>query len=126
MCVFVCVCVSLYIYCCEFSPVRRAIGHVARMATASPTGTDNSVVTLLELSPETSHGWGFNPTTTTQSAVYPREIGEIAESRYTYGTRTGNLPRDGTAPQADSGHEPLKRFVCQMGICCTCRVLDKC
>ena len=36
--------------------------------------TDNSVVTLLGLPPETSHGWGFNPTTT-QSAVYPREIG---------------------------------------------------
>ena len=36
--------------------------------------SDNSVVTLLELSPETSHGWGFN-LTTAQSAFYPREIG---------------------------------------------------
>jgi len=40
-----------YVYCCEFWPVRRTIGHVARIATASPTGTDNSVVTLLELPP---------------------------------------------------------------------------
>ena len=39
---------------------------------ASPTGTDNSVVTLLGLPPETSHGWGFN-LTTTQSAFYPCE-----------------------------------------------------
>ena len=53
---------------------RRAIGHVTRIATASPTGMDNSVVTLLGLPPETSHGWGFNPTTT-QSADHPREIG---------------------------------------------------
>ena len=44
--------------------------------------SDNSVVTLLEQSPETSHGWGFN-LTTAQSAFYPREIGSLAEYRYT-------------------------------------------
>ena len=37
--------------CREFWPVRRAIGRLTRMVTASPTGTDNSVVTLLELPP---------------------------------------------------------------------------
>ena len=42
---------KLPLYCCEFWPVRRAIGRLTRMATASPTGTDNSVVTLLELPP---------------------------------------------------------------------------
>ena len=43
--------VNIQTYCYEFWPVRRAIGQVARIATASPTGTDNSVVTLLELPP---------------------------------------------------------------------------
>ena len=34
-------------YCYEFWPARRAIGHSTRMATDSPTGTDNSVAALL-------------------------------------------------------------------------------
>ena len=60
--------------------------------------TDNSVVTLLGLPPETCHGWGFDPTTT-QSADYPCGIGSIAQRRYTYGTRTGTLLRGSTAPR---------------------------
>ena len=44
--------------------------------------SDNSVVTLLEQSPETSHGWVVN-LTTAQSAFYPREIGSLAEYQYT-------------------------------------------
>ena len=32
--------------CYEFWPARRAIGHSTRMATDSPTGTDNSVAAL--------------------------------------------------------------------------------
>ena len=45
--------------------------------------TDNSVVTLLGQLPETSHGRGFDPTTS-QSADYPCGIGSIAQRRYTY------------------------------------------
>ena len=46
--------------------------------------TDNSVVALLGLSPETSHGWVFDPATS-QSADYPCGIGSIAQRRHTYG-----------------------------------------
>ncbi len=90
--------VYICIYCCEFWPVRRAIGRVTRIAAASPTGTNNSVVTLLGLPPEPSHGWGFDPTAA-QSADYPCGIGSIAQSRYTNYTRTGILPRGSTAPR---------------------------
>ena len=44
-----------------FWPVRRAIGHSTRMATDSPTGTDNSDTALLELPPKIGCEQGFNP-----------------------------------------------------------------
>ena len=75
---------------------QRAISHATRIATES--SVRYSVVTLLGLPPETSHGWGFDPTTT-QSADYPCGIGSIAQRRYTYGTAQvlcrGEAPRPG-------------------------------
>ena len=48
-------------YCYEFWPARRAIGHFTRMATDSPTGTDNLDTALLELPPKIGCEQGFNP-----------------------------------------------------------------
>ena len=68
--------------------------------------TDNSVVALLGLSPETSHGRGFDPATS-QSADYPCGIGSIAKVDIPIGTHTDTPPRGSTSPQADAGHEPF-------------------
>ena len=72
--------------------------------------TDNSVVTLLGLPPGSSHGWGFNPTTT-QSADYPCGKGSIAQTSIYLWYPHGYSAEGKHRAQADSRHEPLKRFV---------------
>ena len=69
---------SIYIYCSEFRSARRASGHVTRIATASHTGTDNSVVTLLEQRRELVTGGSFNLTTIVPIG-HPRRIGLFAK-----------------------------------------------
>ena len=68
----------MHIYCYEFSPVRRVIGHVTRIATASPTGTDNSVLTLLEQRLELIMGGSFDLITIVPIG-HPRRIGLFAK-----------------------------------------------
>ena len=73
--------------------------------------SDNSVVTLLEQSPETSHGWVVN-LTTAQSVFYPREIGSLAEYRYTSVlarvTYQGSVPRRRSARDTNRLSGPFR------------------
>ena len=55
-------------------------------------------------------GWGFNPTTT-QSADYPCGIGSIPQTSIYLWYPHGYSAEGKHRVQADSGHEPLKRFV---------------
>ena len=49
--------------------------------------------------PETSHGWGLNPTTA-ESIFYPRENRVNRRISIYLSTRAGNLPSDRTSAQA--------------------------
>ena len=77
--------------------------------------TDNSVAALLELSPKTGHGQGFNP-----APSRPRTIragsGQSPRVDIPISTRTGTPPRKSTSPQVDAGHEPSTRFAPGTGI----------
>ena len=57
---------------------RSVVGHVTRIATASPTGTGNSVVTLSEQRRELVTGGSFDLTTIVPIG-HPRRIGLFAK-----------------------------------------------
>ena len=101
---------SIQLYCYEFRSARRAIGHVTRIATSSPTGTDNSVVTLLELPPRCQSWEGVQPHHNPVRILPARNRVNRRMSIY-LSTRVGSVPRSCTTPQVGSGHEPLKRLV---------------
>ena len=68
----------LYTTLTNFWSARRAIGHATLIATTSPTGTDNSVVTLLEQRWERATGGSFDLTTIVPIG-HPRRIGLFAK-----------------------------------------------
>ena len=67
-----------------------------------PIGPDGLVLSLLSLSLSDNH----HPV-----RILPARDRVNRRKSIYLSTRMGNLLRDGTAPQVDSGHEPQKRFV---------------